>query len=95
MLFSNYILRAKGIRTVYLGQNIPYQNIETAIHEINPTHLVTLIISNLSIEFFNQNNIFKLIQAKNIKCLVAGRIDLLAPFEKKYPITILKSPSSL
>lgn len=95
LLFSNYILRVKGIRTVYLGQNIPYQNIETAILDINPTHLVTMIISNLSIEFFNQKNIFKLIQSKNIKCLVAGRTDLLTPFEKKYPITILESPSSL
>ena len=95
LLFSNYVLRAKGIKTIYLGPNVPYQNIETAIDEIKPTHLVTMIVSNLSIEFFNQKNIFKLIRSKNIKCLVAGRIDLLKPFEKKYPITILENPSSL
>jgi DNA-binding transcriptional MerR regulator len=95
LLFSNYILRAKGIKTIYLGQNVPYQNIETAIHEIKPTHLLTMIVSNLSIELFNQKSIFKIIQSKKIKCLVAGRIDLLTPFEKKYPITILKNPSTL
>lgn len=95
LLFSNYILRAKGIKTIYLGQNVPYQNIETAIHEIKPTHLLTMIASNLSTELFNQKSIFKLIESKNIKFLVAGRIDLLMSYEKKYPITILKNPSSL
>ena len=95
LLFSNYILRAKGIKTIYLGQNIPYENIETAITETNSSHLLTMIVSNLSTDFFNQKNIFKLIRSKNIKCLVAGPIDLLRPFEKKYPITILENPSSL
>ncbi len=95
LLFSNYILRAKGIKTIYLGQNVPFQNIEAAILEIKPTHLVTMIVSNLSMELFNQKSVFKLIQAKKIKFLVAGRIDLLLPFEKTHSISILKTPNDL
>ncbi len=95
LLLSHYILRTKGIRTIYLGQNVPIANIEASIKQIQPTHLLTMIISNLSADFFNYRKFFLFAKKKKIPLLMAGKEPLIEPFLSTHPFTLLKSPKDL
>ena len=43
LLFANYLLRNAGYRTLYLGQRVPYPNLEETIAAYKPTHLFTIL----------------------------------------------------
>lgn len=45
LLFSDYIIRSKGYPTLYLGQNVPLENLKQVISSTSPTHLFTLYIT--------------------------------------------------
>lgn len=72
LLFSDYIIRSAGYNTVYLGQNIHYENLPQAIEEVVPTHLVTFFISGaqpgVATKLANETEILK----KDIKLLIGG-----------------------
>ncbi|MDH5609946.1 MAG: cobalamin B12-binding domain-containing protein [Cyclobacteriaceae bacterium] len=46
ILFANYMLRARKIRTTYLGQSIPLEDMEAYYHTHRPDYLVTSFISS-------------------------------------------------
>jgi hypothetical protein len=41
LLFTNYIIRANGFSTIYLGQNVPTEGVAQVWASGRPTHLVT------------------------------------------------------
>lgn len=41
LMFANYIIRANGFSTIYLGQNMPTEGIGQVMTTAKPTHLVT------------------------------------------------------
>ena len=45
LLFADYIIRSKGHATVYLGQNVPYDDINRTAGLVNATYLLTFFIS--------------------------------------------------
>ncbi len=45
LLFSNYILRSKGIKTIYLGQNVPHKDILEIVEEVNPQYLLFFYVA--------------------------------------------------
>ncbi len=45
LLFANYILRARGLATVYLGQNMPCDDIERACAATSPDCLITFYVT--------------------------------------------------
>ena len=71
LLFSDYIIRQKGYKTFYLGQNIQYETIPHIIESINPTHIVTFFIARKEPtqmdEFLKMFAVFK-----NIKIMVSS-----------------------
>ncbi len=95
LLFSNYIIKSKGYQTIYLGANVPFNNIETAITLIKPTHLFMIIFSNLSLDILNQKTLFAKLKSTKTNLLLSGHIEKLLPFENKQRITILKQPTDL
>ncbi len=46
LLFSNYLIRAAGQKTIYLGSNVPFDSIISAIKETKPTDLFFFFIRN-------------------------------------------------
>ena len=46
LLFANYILRSQGCQTIYLGQNVPKDNLSQIIHAVNPGFLLTFYVLN-------------------------------------------------
>jgi len=53
LLFSKYILKKRGKRAVYLGQNVPREDIGTYIKEQQPDYLLTFFTAAYSIETIN------------------------------------------
>ena len=45
LLFANYIIRSKGYETIYLGQNVPIENIEKVVPAVQPQYLLLFYIS--------------------------------------------------
>lgn len=41
ILYANYLLREKGIRTVFFGQSVPLDSLEEVYHKLEPTHILT------------------------------------------------------
>lgn len=54
LLFSDYIIRSKGYKTIYLGQNLPVHNLIDVVKSVNPTHLLTLYVARQSPEKIEQ-----------------------------------------
>ena len=72
LLFANYLIRAKGYKTIYLGQSVPISDVEKVFHTINPEYLFTIITSSP-----NNSKLEKLIgildkRFKDAKVLLAG-----------------------
>jgi DNA-binding transcriptional MerR regulator len=58
LLFYHYVLRNKGMYTVYLGQSLPYDSLIETIHKFEPIALVTSVLSHYEdkalINYFQQ-----------------------------------------
>ena len=50
LLFANYIIRQQGKRVVYLGSNVPRENLSNVIKHLKATHVYTFFTKNHSIE---------------------------------------------
>lgn len=51
LLFYNYTLRAKNIRTIYLGQSVPYDSIVECIEKLQPTSLLSSWVTAVDPKF--------------------------------------------
>lgn len=47
LLFSHYLLRKAGFRTIYLGQAVPHRDLLSVFHEYNPDILITSLTTAL------------------------------------------------
>lgn len=50
LMFSNYIIRSAGHKTVYLGGNVPLSSVTSAISDVGPTDLLFFFIRNRPVE---------------------------------------------
>ena len=50
LMFSNYIIRSAGQKTIYLGSNVPFNSILSTVHDTNPTDLFFFFIKNRAVE---------------------------------------------
>jgi len=46
LLFSNYIIRSAGQRTIYFGSNVPFDSLKDPIKDIQPTDILFFFIRN-------------------------------------------------
>ncbi len=61
LLFYQFILRNKGIDTLYLGQSLPYDSLKETIEKFNPSALVTSWLTAVDEKFIV--NFFKNVQS--------------------------------
>lgn len=48
LLFANYMLRSRGHEVVYLGQNVPFQDLRSVLDFYEPQFVVTILTSGLN-----------------------------------------------
>ncbi|MBP9070193.1 MAG: MerR family transcriptional regulator [Bacteroidia bacterium] len=95
LLFSDYIIRTHGYKTVYLGQNVPANNLLDVIKNVKPTHLLTLYIARHKPEQIVSDLLFISKKHPGLKLMVAGSYPLDQLVKKIKNITLLSSPSEL
>jgi methanogenic corrinoid protein MtbC1 len=77
LLFANYILRAKGLFTIYLGQNMPCDDIERACIATHPDCLITFYITPKPKEEIDEEIAFISKAIGDATLLVSGNRELL------------------
>jgi len=53
ILFYNYIAKKNGFKTLYLGQNLPFEDIENVVRDYQPDGLVSSFVGPFSVEELN------------------------------------------
>ncbi len=95
LLFAAYLLRQQGIRVIYLGTNVPYNNLSAVVKQCKPTHIYTFITRNML-----QDELGLFINAlchdfKKLEICVSGRIGLAENKIQAKNIHWIKEISSL
>lgn len=95
LLFAAYLLRQHGIRVIYLGTNVPYNNLAAVVKQCKPTHIYTFITRNMP-----QDELGLFINAlchdfKKLEICVSGRIGLAENKIQAKNIHWIKEISSL
>lgn len=95
LLFANYILKAKGYTTIYLGQNVPYENVDAVLKEIPINYVIMFFVTN---QDPNQvyNELKKSIHLSNqIQLLVSGNPLITSYLSQKKLAKVMHSPADL
>lgn len=94
LLLSNYMIRSKGYETIYLGQDVPYENISAVIKQTKPDYLLTFFISNRNPADISRQ-IAEYLRPTGVKILISGHADTLQGLKKQKNLHILSSPAEL
>ena len=95
LLFSNYLIKSKGKRIIYLGQTVPFDDVVKFCTEFNPKYLLTFFTAAYSPETI-ENYLLDLIHhAPETNLLIAGNQLKEISFKKNDKIRLLGSPNDL
>jgi DNA-binding transcriptional MerR regulator len=72
LLFANYILKSRGHRTLYLGQNLPYTDLDSVTPQFKCEYIMT-VLTTIPVKGSTQNFVENLANRfKNHKILITG-----------------------
>ncbi|XZF13453.1 MerR family transcriptional regulator [Chitinophagaceae bacterium MMS25-I14] len=93
LLFSDYLIRHAGKTSVYLGQNIPYTSLKTALDQTRASHLLTFFTTGTDVEK-QMKQLTQIMKGSKSKLIICG--SEFSP-ELKLPanIKLLKAPNAL
>jgi DNA-binding transcriptional MerR regulator len=95
LLYYNFLLKNKGYQTTYLGQSVPYEDLEKAYKQIMPEFLLAVITCPKE-ELNTQEHLSKL--AKDFKkatVFLSGYSETLVPIQIPSNIILFKNPTHL
>ena len=96
LLFYQYLLRSKGIHTVYIGQSLPYGSLQTCIEILKPKAILTSWLTCVEDSFMKSyfKQLYK--DVGGIPIMAGGaQINLNSQLIKEYIIEIKNSSSLL
>lgn len=95
LLFSQYLIRLSGKRTIYLGGNLPFESISDAIQNTEPENLLFFLVHNNSpVETQKYlDNLSSLLPEKNI--FISGNTKLIRQLKFEKGIHWLESVGDL
>lgn len=94
LLLSNYIIRAQGFETIYLGQDVPYENVALVLKNCKPNYLLTFYIARKKAEDMASLR-KKMGLSIDTKLLVSGNIELTNLIKSEKNTDVLYSPADL
>lgn len=91
LLFANYLLRSYHHKVIYLGQDVPFTNLEETVDFTKPTHLMTFLVGSQP-----QTNAQKYIDRlalrfKDLEILVSGNPWVIGKLKLTFNIHWVKS----
>lgn len=95
LLFANYIIKSKGFQTIYLGQNVPYENITPVLKETKAQYLLMFYITPRDAKEVYDELKQNLPLSKNLTVLLSGNNIIIDYLIKKKIGTALHTPADL
>ncbi len=95
ILFANYIIRSKGHETIYLGQDVPYENISLVVKQTKPNFVLTFFtLPQNPKDVYNdfKKNVHL---GENTKLLISGQSDVTAYLKSKLGANVVLHPTDL
>ena len=95
LLFANYIIRSKGHETIYLGQDVPYENISLVLKQIKPNFILTFFTipqdpKNVYADFKKNLHLSEI-----NKLLISGQYATTEYLKKKMNAQVINHPQDL
>ncbi len=84
LLFASYILRQQGKKVIYLGGNVPYDNIASVISQCKPTHIYTFLTKNLPVNELSKLFSNLCADFPNVHLCVSGRFEVVDQVIQNY-----------
>lgn len=95
LLLSDYMIRSKGYKSIYLGQNVPASNLSDVIKATKPTHLLTLYIARQEPKQIHDEIALMCKSHPQVQLLVAGTFHKETLPKRSKNLTMLGSPDDL
>lgn len=95
LLFANYIIRSKGHETIYLGQDVPYENISLVLKQTKPNFILTFFTIPQNPKGVYNDIKINLHLGENTKLLICGQSDITNHLKNKFGANILLQPNDL
>lgn len=94
LLYFNYLLIGSGIKTIYLGENVPVENVRHAARSIKPTHLILFMIKSVTPAHSNKYIANLCNTFPKTQILLAGNPSLLRSITKHRNLIFIDSPEA-
>jgi len=95
LVFSDYLIRKSGYKTIYLGQNVPAKNLDELVLKIKPTHALTFNISRKKpTDIQNHMSAIKK-HSKHMTFLIGGNLGVMNEINQVKNVVSLKQPNDL
>jgi len=95
LVFSDYLVRRSGYKTVYLGQNVPVKNLDDLVLKVKPTHALTFNISRKKPTDI-QNHISAMKKhSKNVTFMIGGNLAPVNEINQIKNVVSLRHPNDL
>lgn len=93
LLLANYIAKDLGWKVIYLGQNVPIENLSTIMNITKPSALLTMLTIPLS----KEKHLFlkEMSETSVAPLLISGKSAVLQSLEQSDKLKILYSPNEL
>lgn len=91
LLFMNYLLKSRGVNTIYLGSNIPLKDVDYVVNLKKPDYLyshLTTVGQNFNFDKFITNVTQKF---ASIPIIVSGKLTITYQKKIQPPLTFIKS----
>jgi DNA-binding transcriptional MerR regulator len=95
LLFANYIIRSRGFETIYLGQDVPYENISMVIKQTKPNGMFTFFTTPQDPKNVCNDLKKNLHLTDNFKLLVSGHTEITDLLKTKLGAHVIKQPQDL
>ncbi len=95
LLFANYMIRSKGYETIYLGQDVPYENISLVIKQTQPDVLLTFFTIPQDPKEIADNFKAHVHLPKTVKLLTSGNTAMTTYLHTKMKSDVLVTPHDL
>jgi methanogenic corrinoid protein MtbC1 len=88
LLFFRYLMEKRGFDTIYLGQSVPFEDIQQTVSAHNPEYLVTAFVASPA-DGFTESYLKQLSKSfPKLKVVVSGY--QISQLDKKFPKNIIK-----
>lgn len=95
LLFADYLIRSQGHKTIYLGQNVPFETLDDLVKQIKPHYILTFFVARQEETSVVSSAIELSKLLKGVQVLIVTSLIRREVVKKHKNIYLLQSPQQL